>query len=301
MILSGIDAANPLGYLAALGAFRLLSETGANVQMRWVPDGVWRAELIGVEEQNEASICEELLKAPRAPAEAFIELIANKNITVDGVTFSKLSTEAGQSALLEDRRAADFAAAFGSEVCEDAKKGRIEHTSFCFITGSGHQDFLDTMRALGEKTSASDLRRALFMRWNYPDKGCSMRWDPGEAREYALRWKNPGPEGAWTEWGANRLAIEALPLFPSFPVGRHLETTGFREAKPWEEFTWPVWQEAVTCDTVRSLVSLAELQNDQPNRKLLGAVGISEVYRAQRIRIGAGANFKVSFRPARSV
>jgi hypothetical protein len=301
MIFRGIEAANPLGYLAALGALRLLSETRDDVQMRWVMDGVWRPELVGMEDQDEASICDELLKAPRAPAETFIELIGSKNITVDGATFARLSMEAGQSALFEDRRAADFVAAFGSEVCEDEKKGRIEYTSFCFITGSGHQDFLDTMRALGEKIGASDLQKALFTRWDYSDKGFSMRWDPGDAREYALRWNNPGPEGARTIWGANRLAIEALPLFPSYPAGRHLKTTGFRDNKPWEEFTWPVWREAVSCDTVRSLVSLAELQNDQPDREALGAIGIGEVYRAQRIRIGAGANFKVSFRPARSV
>jgi hypothetical protein len=52
---------------------------------------------------------------------------------------------------------------------------------------------------------------------------------------------------------------------------------------------------------VRSLASLPELQKDEPNRKALNGMGIVEVYRAQRIRIGAGANFKVSFRPARSV
>jgi hypothetical protein len=301
MIFSGIDGANPLGYLTALGAFRLLAELNPTVRMRWVQDGVWRPEIAGVEGLDEWAICETLLKAPRAPADMFIQALGNTNITVGGATFGRLVIQARDSALLRDRRAADFAASIGSESCEDQRKGRIEFTSFCFITGSGHQDFLDTIRALGQNASVGDVRNALFARWDYSDKGFSMRWDPLDAREYALRWNNPGPEGASTVWGANRLAIEALPLFPSFQTGRHLETTGFRKARPWEEFTWALWGAAVSCDTVRSVASLRELQKDEPDRKALVAMGIVELYRAQRIRIGAGANFKVSFRAARSV
>jgi hypothetical protein len=252
MILSGIDGSNPLGYLAALGVLRLLSHSNPDVRMRWVRDGAWRPEISGPDYLDESAICGELLKAPPAPAAMFIEVLGSKNITVDSATFRRLTVQAGDSASFRDRRAGDFLASFGSEGCEDQRKGRIAYTSFCFITGSGHQDFLDTMRALGKKTSADDIRRALFTRWDYSDKGSSMRWDPADAREYALRWNDPGPEGAWTVWGANRLAIEALPLFPSFQTGRHLETTGFREARPWQEFTWAVWEAPVSCDTVRS-------------------------------------------------
>jgi len=31
------------------------------------------------------------------------------------------------------------------------------------------------------------------------------------------------------------------------------------------------------------------------------AIGIADIFRVQRVRIGQGANFKVSFRPARAV
>jgi hypothetical protein len=150
------------------------------------------------------------------PADTFIEALGNKNITVDAATFGRLAKQAGEAALFHDRRAADFAVSFGSESCEDTRKDRIEYTSFCFITGSGHQDFQETMRALVERVRLNDIRKTLFVPWDYADKGCSMRWDPGDAQEYALRWNNPGPEGVWTVWGANRLAIEALPLFPRF-------------------------------------------------------------------------------------
>lgn len=298
MILRGIDGSNPLGYLAALGAFRLAGNAMPDARLRWVVDGVWRPELSGVKNRDEQAFCEFLADASGVPTEAFSGL--GKNITVASKTFGQFAAEASESATPEDRRAADFAASFGSEACIEEKKERIQYTSFCFITGSGHQDFLETMKKLADKAGADYLHRALFERWEYSDAGLSMRWDPAEAREYALRWKDPGPEGATTVWGANRLAIEALPLFPVQPTRAGLLTTGFRKARKVEEFTWPIWTQFAGRETVNSLLSLKDLQEDSPNRLELAEIGVEEVYRSQRIRIGAGANFKVSFRPARS-
>ena len=94
----------------------------------------------------------------------------------------------------------------------------------------------------------------------------------------------------------NRLRIEALPLFPVQPTASGLATTGFTK----DDFTWPIWTEPVSCPTVRALLSLAEIQEPTPDRQLLTAMGIAEVFRSRRVRIGQGANFKVSFRPSRS-
>jgi hypothetical protein len=237
------------------------------------------------------------------PIEALAELGAN--ITVPPATFRAFAASAATVANPGDRRAADYAVAFGSEACVAEKLDRIEYTSLCFITGSGHQDFIGTMKGLAAGAGAEYLRRALFGAWEATDKGLSMRWDPGDAREYALRWNNPGPEGAWTMWGANRLAVEGLPLFPTSPTTRRLETAGFRvsrkDGRTEESLTWPIWKGALDVDTVRSLLGRQELQTDGPDRRVMEAIGVAEVFRALRVRIGAGANFKVSFRPARSV
>jgi hypothetical protein len=297
LILSGIDASNPLAYLAALGGFRVLSGVRAEARLQWVLRESWQPELLGVPDLDAAGLCE-LLRNRRPPVELLAEL--GKNITVPASAFRDFVRKAAAGGCKDNHAAADFAAAFGSEACVEEKKDRIQYTLFCFITGSGHQDFLETMASLAQKTSSEQLREALFETWKHADKGLSFRWDPAEAREYALRWDNPGPEGVWTSWGANRLAVEALPLFPAHP--RHgLRTTGFETRSKVDEFTWPVWTAPVSCDTVRSLVGLYELQEERPDRQLLREIGIGEVYRAQRIRIGAGANFKVSFRPARAV
>lgn len=75
------------------------------------------------------------------------------------------------------------------------------------------------------------LREALFGPWRYENDGLSMRWDPDDAKEYALRWRDPSIGGVSSVWGANRLAFEALPLFPTVPTEAGLRTTGFRRQR----------------------------------------------------------------------
>jgi hypothetical protein len=298
--LRALDGSNPLAFLAALGVLRLLhlTEPDGGVRMCWERlGGFWRPMLEGLG-ANEDGLVQCLVKAPWAPAGNFEQI--GKNLTVPTERFGPFVREAHGVARRQDRRTADFAAAFGCEACQDKEKARIEYTDLCFITGSGHQDFLGTIAALAKSVEAAHLRDALFGNWR-AEKGLSMRWDPSDAAEYALRWDDPGPKGAWAVWGANLLAVEALPYFPTMPAKRGLETTGFKSRNRQDEFTWPIWSRFASFDTVRSLMSLGELHQDAPKRDLLRPMGIEEVYRAQRVRIGHGGNFKVSFRPARAV
>ena len=300
VVLSGLDGSNPLAFLAALGTLRLSASFQPNVRLHWRMEGEWHPVLTGVAGVEEEELCRRLAGADPIPDETL--KILGKNLTVPPDVF-ELFVKTAERNLLEtrDRRSADFAAALGSEVCVDSRKNRIEYTSFCFITGSGHQDFVETARVLVRNTKPEQIREALFGPWQCVDKGLSMRWDPSDAVEYALRWDNPGPLGVKSVWGASRLALEALPLFPAHPTRRGLATTGFREESDLEEFTWPIWDAPLGLDTVRTILSLAELRQKTPDRLTLQERGISEVFRSRRVRIGQGANFKVSFRPARSV
>jgi hypothetical protein len=302
--LRALDGSNPLAFLAALGAFRLLQlrQREGVLRMRWSLEGTWHPEIKGIK-GSEGDICQQLVEAPRVPVGAFS--ILGKDITVNAKKFAEFVNAAAETcSSRSDRRAVDFAASFGSEVCEDKEKGRIEYTEFSFITGSGHQHFLGTMEGLVANATPEHIRDALFSGWRR-QKGYSMRWDPRDAAEYALRWGDPSQDGASAVWGANALAVEALPLFPVQPTDRGLRTTGFqprrRGARP--QFTWPIWTEWASLDTTRSLLCLKELQcpDNEFTRDGLRERGISEVYRSQRVRIGQGANFKVSFRPARAL
>jgi hypothetical protein len=287
--------------MAAIGSLRLLQLGNPKRahSLRWIRRGTWVPEVSGAVENSE-TLSQRLheLSKEHLPAETFTRVLG-KNITVDNATFKTFVEQALSRARTGNRVLADFAAAFGSEICKQERKERMEYTDFCFITGSGHQHFLGTMASLKEGVKPEHIHDALFGNWT-KGKGLSMRWDPADAAEYALRWGDPSTEGASSVWGANLLAAHALPLLPSHATEMGLRTTGFGSRS---EFTWPIWTHAVGSDTVASLLSLSEIQkaDNDIDHAGLAAFGIEEVYRAPRVRIGQGANFKVSFRPARAV
>ena len=209
---------------------------------------------------------------------------------------------------MQDRRDADFLAAFGSEVVESKVNGKptgqIADTAFRTMSGAGHQHFLGTMRTFIADTAPEHLDKAVFEIWRYDDplEKHSLRWDPLDDIRYALRWDNPSGDRnrklGGSMWGANRLAIEALPLFPTHPIGDRLRTTGFAvRPNRTTELTWPVWSAAIGVREVRSLLSLSQLHEPTPDRTQLASRGIVEVYRCQRLTQGKYRNFT----PARPV
>ncbi len=199
------------------------------------------------------------------------------------------------------REALDMLAAFGSDACRGRNDDTIDPTPFCFVSGAGHQEFLDIVRQLINKVSAERVYQSLFEPWAYRDERLSLRWDPLEDRRYALLDRDPSDEGARTVWMANLLAYRALALCPSAPTGRGLAATGWREEdeerrrQRW--FTWPLWDSPVGADVVRSLLGARELGDPRPDCDVLSARGIVAVYRARRIEEGYYRNFS----PARAV
>ncbi len=160
------------------------------------------------------------------------------------------------------------------------------------MSGAGNQHFLGFMQELTKVTDIKNIHDSLFNRWSYTDTGPSLRWDPADDRRYALRWLRPSTDPIKTVRGANRLAIEALPLLPSVPCGGRLETTGFTQRKRQNaSWTWPIWTSLLSIDVIRSLLALPELQRISPNRKTLHVMSIEEVFRSQRITQGKYRNF----------
>jgi hypothetical protein len=292
IVLTGLNGANPLGFMAALGCARLLTADNPETQLGWQNVGGWRPVIIGFASEDDLiNALERAARNVRAGEDLSAPL--EKNITVEPKVFREFARRAAM-----DPEWSPFAASFGCDALQD-DKGRIQYTKLCFITGSGHQNFLETMRSLRERTTTDHLRRVLFEGMEPADRGLSMRWDPGDAKEYALQWANPGPEGVQSSWGAYRLAIEALPFFPAVPARKWLKTTGFASK---DEFMWPIWHDPISADSIRSLIAYEFDLEDMPKlRDKLREMGIEELFRSQRVRIGEGANFKVSFRPSSPV
>jgi hypothetical protein len=302
--LSGIDGGNPLGFLAALGTFHTIGLAWAerSIRMSWrTSHGAWRPVLHGIGAEEIDAFVEALdvaLKVMRNhPALTFASDLTIGTDILRGQ--AKQAQSAGSS---RDRRHADFIAAYGSEATPRTERGmeeNIQDTALRTMSGTGHQHFLGFMHELVETTEPNHLTTALFHEWHYTDSGPSLRWDPNDDRRYALRWGDPGNSSKSpirTVRGANRLAIEALPLLPTAPVGKKLETTGFKQQRGEGVFwTWPIWVVALPLDPVRSILALSDLQAPKPDRLSLAARGIAEIFRCQRITVGKYRNFTPAY------
>jgi hypothetical protein len=202
---------------------------------------------------------------------------------------------AGSAAEPNDRRLADLAAGFGSEVVVD-RDGLLTPTRFSKQNGNSGKNMLLDVSKLMSSVSRSQLAHALFEPWSYSDEGRSLGWDPRDVRPYALQATDPAA-GSRTVHGANVLAYEALGLFPAVPRGRGLVTTGTETVAGAECFSWPVWDHPLVSSVVRSALALSELHEPRPDRTYLRARGIAAVYRCVHYTDGKSQRF----RPAEEV
>ncbi|MFN2470422.1 MAG: hypothetical protein ABR583_05425 [Gaiellaceae bacterium] len=228
------------------------------------------------------------------------ELVLGKHIDCTAEELRAHASALLASADPDGREPLDFLAAFASDACI-RDSGRVDATPFCFVTGSGHQYFLDTVRQLMELVEPKRVQRALFERWTYQDEKLSLRWDPAEDRRYALAAEDPSGESSRTVWMANLLAYRALVLFPSAPRRGRLATTAWSTRDGDRAFTWPIWEPPADPETIRSLLQLPVLAEPAPDRSILRARGIAATFRARRIKVGEGANYKLNFSPAHAL
>lgn len=310
LVLTGIDGANPLAFLAALGTLRTLSLAWpqSEVKMAWVAQtGAWRpvltASLPLIQDDVVTVLAERLSRMADNPALAFAD-----NLNVKRSEFRAFAMTARAAAMAADDVdggiAADFAAAFACDALE-TKQGVVQDTALRTMSGAGHQHFLAFMRSIVDRTGPEHLRKALFARWRYDDAvtNQTLRWDPADDSQYALRWRDPSGDPARKKGGgmlgANRLAIEGLPLVTCAPVGSTLRTAGFTGTAARSTFwTWPIWSCPIGLDVCRSLLAQASLVRNGPaGHAELRATGVTAAFRSQRITVGKFRNFA----PATSV
>jgi hypothetical protein len=185
-------------------------------------------------------------------------------------------------------------AALASDVV--VNKGSLRSTMLDLT--SGNQRFLGSVLDLAGRPAKSNGRpdhlsedavhEALLGPWRYRDDHHALGWDPDTQRLHALRHKLPEKD---TESRSVRaavfLATQALPLFPCFAVDRNLYTTGFHRDNGEDWFSWPIWRDPISLDTLRSLLA-------HPFTADLQRLGVELVYRCRRVRTGgAEGNYQV--------
>ena len=296
LVLTGLDGSNPLGFLAAVGVLRVLSDSNNDARMAWdaTQDG-WRPLLAGCGDREE-HLCLALQASLREASTSIFDI---GKVNEGNRTSSKFPFAADrfvdilQAAVLraraENRREVDLFAAFGTELHPD-KNGAFQSTSFKMVRSgdTNGQGMLFYAKALRESLDQRMLERSLFCAWDYGDpRDYRLRWDPIEDQRYALRWDDPSPQrasGPGTMVAANCLAVEALGCFPVMPIATQAQTTGFLGMHARTKFVWPIWTVPLALETTRSLLSLPDIYRTPLNRSALAKRGIDEVYGVQLVR-----------------
>ncbi len=297
-VLTGIDGSNPLGYLAALGAFRVLSASlpEAKLQMYWENknnQGPWRPVICGnkdwpsTNEELVRQLLQELYEDPQTyPPIRLAEAIDKESVR--GV-FQAASVNAS----VDQRVDADWLSCNGSDLTGPDVISQLQTT---------RRDYhAINIRGLLTTTTGEHLRRTLFHAWDYSDPiaGVSLHLEPREDRRHAYQWHVPSGDPTRGNCGgmigANRLALEAWPLFQSLPAGDRLTTAGFRGTRANNtSFAWPIWTGSFDLATLQSVLGLAQLHSKEDVTQELRVMGIPVVYQCRRILVGKTPNLTSS-------
>jgi hypothetical protein len=166
------------------------------------------------------------------------------------------------------------------------------------MAGAGHQHFLETMCNLIEQCRPEHIEKTLFQTWTYddPTQTLSLRFDPADDIRYALRWRNPSGDPSrktsGSMLGANRLEIEAIPLFVTAAGNKRLQTTGFTGLRSNDTFLhFPLWSVPLTIPVIQSLLMSREVIARPFLSQELQMRGVNTVVISQRITVGKVRNF----------
>lgn len=257
--LPGLSGASPIGFLAALGMLRVLTEDrGHEVRLAWRQG---RAVLEGLD-----------------PTEALDELTANMVGRGNALEFTWADTTRGitpeqyRNAVAQagsDRRALAFLSGWGTDTV--LREGAIAGTRLDMT--SGQQQLLRDLRRLAVRVDRRSLEIALL---GGPYEGqSSFGLDPVAVRSHGYERQAPTKSDPPGKPGLIWLAFEAIPLHPVLPISyAHSRTVGWRVGNTMA-YVWPLWDKPIALDEIRFLRVL-------PLERLPGRAGVTEIWASKR-------------------
>lgn len=304
----GLCPNNPLGFMAGLGSLRTLNDLNADAgwELRWSPECAEMRRRDGrlITEAGVAEDMERRLGHADSPLGLTYPMKGDKDKHVKGYEdFHRdlsrdVDIELEKRDTASARRLLDFAACIA---CSNPHSGKgpakttdkVVENQFRMVTGNA--TLFKSVSNIIERKGAStrSIRASLFEPWSYLDDGYSLNWDPTlTGRSHAT--SPSAPESAFNPsmYGANRIAFEALSLYPVIDDGWTIRTVGWSGKK----FTWPVWNAFAGLDEVRGILS-TKYDDFKPDER--AQMGIT-LYSSEKINIDAGGKQK-RLTPARLV
>jgi CRISPR-associated endonuclease/helicase Cas3 len=299
--LLGLDGSNPLAFLAAVGTLVVCDELARSenrpswligpVALSWGAADSPYTPLLHLSAAPPSPseftefLADRLARSPDDhPAKWVVCILTNeKDSLVDHIRRQCFNRSAS------DRPYLDWVTALA---CESVPEGASQLQTV-------RRDYLlGNLRSIMQRTTAEHLHRSLFAPWDYADAldNQSLHWEPSEDRRHAYQWYMPSGDPTRKKrggmLGANRLALEAWPLFPSFPLRDRLATRGFKGNRANDTFwTWPLWRHPLSRDTASSILGLPEMQAEPVTPRAFRNFGVFAVFRLQRILVGKTPNF----------
>lgn len=164
-----------------------------------------------------------------------------------------------------ERRTADWAAATLTDVAIDGTKGAAKPFALHFT--AGNQRFLniavELLDGADEKPRAGsprrpvdgeDLRVTLAGPWPNDRALKVFSWSPTQDRAYALRAEDPATDQKLGAPGADWLALRGIGMLSSCPSAAEIRTSGVHGRWKTGTFSYPIWSVPLDADAVRSLL-----------------------------------------------
>lgn len=304
LVLTGLDGANPLAFLAALGTLRIATRAWPDrrVRLGWtIAEGGWRP-LLRVEPGVTREELVEVITAGIPSEEELFDTELRKRSEEAGPknkrgesrwadklrfppeVFRERALVRARQAMIDARDAVDYLAALASDAAVDEVAGHEAARRTRFDFTAGQQSYIEMARSLLALASEGSIENALFGPWDYLTGVFSLRWDPlDESRQYALQAVDPTNASGnpiLSVPGANILGLIGLVYFPLIPRGRVVEQPGFDWSRGGRSFRWPIWSPPLGEAAVAALLSLEELRHDPIPRDDVRERGVEVVYRS---------------------
>lgn len=306
LILAGVPTDSVLGLLCAAGTLRVLDAAWPDwgVRMAWRRvGGAWRpclwaspGTIHGSEAERQQAVVAALWNHLSRPDAPWFTVAKDPLMTVAefAAAVQRLPTLDPQ----DRRQFTEWLPALGCEHPQQEKKKGVcvSDTDLSTMRDASRQQMLKEMGALADPRCCTreHLHMALFAGWAYSDPKPYLRLDPRDDRTAAAYQAydpqdREGMSPITTVRGANRLAAEAFPLYPTAPRRTRLATTGFASRKGEVALRFPLWGDPITCTSLKWLLRHPELTADEPDRGVLAALGVHAVLQAVRNQTAKGS------------
>lgn len=314
VIVPGLDASTPLGFLASLGLLRIIDERAcdskAPPRLAFRESGRWRPVFDGVES------LEGLAAYVRTDIEAwsnssvlgfrYVKMRKTGPARFGGLTpplrvlrgwildrlqaddhqalayiAALISETATQTMDEEDQASPEQLRSEGIPIDASVPADRSCLPTF-FDFSSRNMQFLDQIDCIRRaiQTSPAWIEGELCRDESVSDPVRSMGWDttakaPGAQYPHRVAANRPV-----TEW----LAFRGLAFLPLYGRGKTVHATACRGRRLNGQFVWPIWLPWATCETTRSLLAYPDL--DSFTSGALRALGVMQVFRSRFSKLG---------------